>query len=327
MRALLHDLRLSLESDDEILLDGWRRLFDIEIERASTQPSDAVPDITLTAVVVSQLPQIAAGQPSYIDPVPEGGRRVRYYETPGGGILDLARPARIHFDFLAGQSRILLTRSILDTGNLEDVTMIALAPFLRRRGFYMAHAFAVAGDTALLLSAPSGGGKTTTGLALVQQGARYLANDVTLLCSDGGLIKAYLSPGAVNVHPHTISLLPRYRERLPAGEKPEQSGKYVLSRGELFESEQLEEVSPVRDILFSSIAQQRDYSLHDVSAAVGMARLIEEGVDQWDRETYDDHINLLATLSGQVRFYDLKMPSSSPSDLQPSASHLAGQFL
>lgn len=327
MRALLHDLRLSLESDDKILLDGWRRLFDIEVERASMQPSDAVPDITLTAVVVSQLPQIADGQPSYIDPVPEGGQRVRYYETPGGGILDLARPARIQFDFLAGQARILLTRSILDTGNLEDITMIALAPFLRRRGFYMAHAFAVAGDTAVLLSAPSGGGKTTTGLALVQQGACYLANDVTLLHSDGGLIKVYLSPGAVNVHPHSFVLLPDFRERLPAGEAAEQSGKVVLSRGMLFESEHLGEASPVQAILFSSITEQSGCSLHDIPAAVGMARLIEAGVDQWDRPTYDDHISFLTALSRQVRFYDLRLLVSNPDDLQRIAGELAQRFL
>jgi len=259
--------------------------------------------------------------------VPEGGRRVRYYETPGGGILDLARPARIHFDFLAGQSRILLTRSILDTGNLEDVTMIALAPFLRRRGFYMAHAFAVAGDTALLLSAPSGGGKTTTGLALVQQGARYLANDVTLLYSDSGPIKAYLSPGAVNVHPHTFSLLPDFGERLPAGEAAGQSGKVVLTRGMLFESGQLGEAYPVQAILFSSITEQSGCSLHDIPAAVGMARLIEEGVDQWDRPTYDDHLSFLTALSRQVRFYDLRLPASNPDDLQRIAGELAQRFL
>jgi hypothetical protein len=327
MRALLHDLRLTLESDDEALLDGWRRLFDIEVGRASTLPSDVVPDIALTAVVLSQLPQIAAGQPSYIDPLPEGGRRVRYHETSGGGILDLARPARIHFDFLAGQARILLTRSILDTGNLEDVTMIALAPFLRRRSFYMAHAFAVSGDTAVLLSAPSGGAKTTTGLALVQQGARYLANDVTLLRSDGDLIKAYLSPGAVNVHPHTLSLLPDFRERLPAGETAGESGKIVLSRDVLFESGQLGDVSPVKAILFSSITEQSDYSLHDVPAAVGMARLIEEGVDQWDGPAHDDHISFLAALSRQVHFYDLRLPATDPDGLRHIAGGLAQTFL
>jgi hypothetical protein len=317
MRALLHDVHLALECEERVLLESWRRLFDIEVRGASALPPGGAADVTLTAETVIDIPQITAVHPSYTDPLSGNGRRVRCYETPAGTVLDLTRPAQIHFEFDAGQAHILLTKNILDTGNLEDVTMIALAPFLRRRGYYMAHAFAVAGDTAVLLSGPSGSGKTTTGLALVSQGARYLANDVALLRGDQGIIRAYLSPGTVNLHPHTLSLLPQYRDRLPTGQTPEGRGKFILSRETLFDDEQLGRPSPISTILFPTIAGQGKPSLYDVPPAVGMARLVEEGVDRWDAETCEEHISFLASLSSQAAFYELKLPDGDP-DVQLS---------
>jgi hypothetical protein len=312
MRALLHDVHLALEGEDPYLLESWRMLFDIEVRAASALPAGGAPDITLTAATVGDIPQITAVPPSYVDPLSANGRRVRCFETAAGIVLDLARPAQIHFDFDAGQARILLTKNVLDTGNLEDVTMIALAPFLRRRGCYMAHAFAVAGDTAALLSGPSGSGKTTAGLALVSQGAHYLANDVALLRSDGGVIRAYLSPGTVNLHPHSLSLLPHYRDRLPAGQIPEGRGKFILSRETLFDEEQLGRPAPVSAIHFPTITRQDGPLLCELPPAVGMARLVEEGVDRWDGDTYEAHINFLASLSSQVAFYELKLPEGDP---------------
>ena len=71
-------------------------------------------------------------------------------------------------------------------GRFEDLTTMALAPVLRRRGIYLIHAFsAAANGQALLLCGASGSGKTTTGLALCAAGMQLLANDIAALRRTG----------------------------------------------------------------------------------------------------------------------------------------------
>lgn len=311
IRALLHDLLLSFQSDDPRVLAGWQKLFDVEIAAADALPHDARPDVSIAVAVTTQLPQPPADRPSYDEqPGANRERSVRFYDSENGGLLDLARPAQISFNFDDSLAGITLTRRILDTGNLEDITMIALAPFLRRRGAYMAHAFAVAAQTAVLLSGPSGSGKTTTGLALIEAGWTYLANDVTLLRHDANGVEALQSPGAINLHPHTLTLLPALQDRLTPSDTVEASGKYVLPRTALLAETQLATAAPVSAILFPTITAQKEATLHQLPRAIGMARLVEEGVDQWDKQTYEDHVNLLALLSHQVDFFELRLPDS-----------------
>ena len=323
MRLLLHDLLLDFSSEDSRIHEGWEALFDLEIKAAAGRPDSDSPDIWLAAALMSELPRPPAARPSYSEPSSADQQRtLHYYESGTGGFLNLARPAQITFNFDDSQAQITLTRPVLDAGNLEDLTLIALAPFLRRRGFYMLHAFAAARETAVLLCGPPGSGKTTIGLALVNKGWRYLANDAALLSNaalrkeDKNGVCAYPSPGAINLHPHTLAMFPDFEERTVQLSKTTTGGKQIIARGSLLQEEEIGKKSaPVSTILFPSLTNQPEYSLHEVNPAIGLARLIEENVDQWDRDTYEAHIDLLARLSHQAGFYDLHFPRDrSPLD-------------
>lgn len=60
----------------------------------------------------------------------------------------------------------------------------------------------------ILISAPSGTGKTTTALALARCGLAFAADDVVALRRDGSRIMARGLPRALNVHRGTLALLP-----------------------------------------------------------------------------------------------------------------------
>ena len=309
MRALLHNLLLEFAAENPQVQDGWQALFDLEIKTAAAQPEPGSPDIRLAAVVTTHLPHSPAARPSYIQPGTAGqGRPLRYYETERGGRLDLPRPAQITFDFLESAAQITLTPQGLDARSLEDLTLIALSPFLRRRGFFMLHAFAAARESAVLLCGPPGSGKTTTGLALLKKGWRYLANDAALLRDDAGQVKAYPSPGAINLHPRTLALLPDFQDRLPPVPQPVRGGKHILSRGTLLLDQEHADPTVVGTILFPCLTNQAQESLHEVTPAIGLARLIEENIDQWDRGTHAAHFDLLTRLSRQANFFDLHLP-------------------
>ena len=314
MRALLHNLLLDLQSSDAQILDGWQQILDLEIEAAAARPDLVIPQIHLAAAVVGYLQPPPETKPSYEEPKESRKKRLmRYYETENGGFLDLARPAQIVFNFEKSTTQIKLTRPVLDAGNLEDLTLIALAPFLRRRGIFITHAFAAvrplaeAPDAAVLICGPPGSGKTSTGLALLDQGFGFLANDAALLGEAQGQVKVYPSPGTINLHPETITLLPAYRNLGDGDAHPMHihRGKIFITRGTLLEKHARAAPAAVQTILFPSLTDGRQHTLHEVLPAVGLARLIEENIDQWDENTFLDHINLLTNLSRQATFYDL----------------------
>jgi hypothetical protein len=315
MRALVHNLLLEFQSNQPQVLGGWRQIFDLEIEAAAGNPDLTTPQIRVAAAVVEDLERPPETRPAYEEPdSSDQKRRLRYYETGSGGFLDLARPAQISFNFESSTAKITLTRQVLDAGSLEDLTIIALAPFLRRRGIFVAHAFcaaktsAIARGAAVLFCGPPGSGKTTTGLALLDQGWSFLANDAALLGEEQGLVKVYPSPGAINLHPETLTHLPQYRDRVNEKADKLQGGKLLIPRGVLLANDTLEASAAVGFIFFPRLTNHSLFSLHEVPSAVGLARLIEENVEQWDKDTYTENIDLLTTLSRQAAFYDLQIP-------------------
>jgi hypothetical protein len=311
MRAAVDDLVISFDSADSLIRSGWQLLFDLEIERARNIDLPQ-PDLRLNAQLVSELPDLPARPPDYEAPaVPESARPVRFYEDAAGGILRLARPAQIHFNFNADSAEIYLASAMLDSGSLEDITMTALAPFFRRRGVYMAHAFAVSNTIAVLFCGPSGSGKTTAGLATLNDGWRFLANDVTLLRKDQGAVHAFPSPGAINLDPTSLTFLPG-RRTMNLEEYPlTLTGKRILPRRAVLSEDELGGGAPVSTVLFPRLHTAEHSAVQEIAAAVGLARLIEDSVDQWDHATYEEHIDFLTDLSRQARFYHLSLPRGS----------------
>jgi hypothetical protein len=82
---------------------------------------------------------------------------------------------------------------------------------LTKGGQTMVHAAALAlrgEEKAILLFGPSGRGKTTTTLSLLAGGFRLMADDSSVLKTDGGSLLVWGMPRALKVHRRTAELLP-----------------------------------------------------------------------------------------------------------------------
>ena len=94
-------------------------------------------------------------------------------------------------------------------------------------GQQLVHAAGLAlpeGRGMVLVSAPSGTGKTTTALALARHGFAFAADDVLALRRTPGGVMARGLPRALNVHRDTARMLPR----LPVGESWNSRGEQSL---------------------------------------------------------------------------------------------------
>lgn len=177
-----------------------------------------------------------------------------------------------------------ITTAILHNGRLLDVTYTALSPFLRRRGLFLAHAFAAArNDRCVLLVGPSGSGKTTAGLSLLQQGWRLLGNDVVMLQQRADAVYALPTPGRIRLRPQTQRLLP--------------------SAGNLA---QWAPPATVALLCFPQIVPSAPSQLHALPPAVGLARLMAESVDRWDAATVPEHVACLRRLCAQTAVFTLQ---------------------
>jgi len=112
-----------------------------------------------------------------------------------------------------------------ESGDIEDVLLLALTVAWRACGWEPVHAAAAAkGDGCILLCAPSGGGKSTLTAALVRNGWRALGDDKLLLRSNGGAPELASLMRTFNLHPRSaewfreldgIAQLPRYSAWTP----------------------------------------------------------------------------------------------------------------
>ena len=199
-----------------------------------------------------------------------------------------------------------IARELLRSGRLEDILFTGLAPFLRRRGYFLAHAFAAArSGQAVLLVGPSNSGKTTAGLSLISDGWGYLANDVVLLKLRGDEVYALPTPGTVGLSTQTINLIPgleAIRDRMSEGEF---IGKKYLPVLEIVSSWTVP--APVRTICFPKIDRHQVHQLKKISKAITFARLMESSTDRWDQAMLEDHVNLLHCLIEQADGYELRV--------------------
>ncbi len=94
--------------------------------------------------------------------------------------------------------------------SVSSVLVPVLREFFATRGWSMLHAAALqtVSGQGVLLMADSGGGKTTTALALLRAGARLLADDLVVLRADAGAVHLHGIPEALNLTPKTMDFFP-----------------------------------------------------------------------------------------------------------------------
>lgn len=307
----LHSLKISLSSDDERVLKLWQQLFYYELIEPASTSIGFKPHIILELDVVCHLPPSPDGALLYQTSDPEiivfhnQARQLLLRYSDVGHIqwqlMDNWQEAAVETAHIA----VDLAESAVNSGALEDLTGMGLAPLLRRRGLFLIHAFAAAHDQeSVLFVGPSGCGKTSCGLALLAAGWQYLANDLALL-SAFDEPAALLSPGTVQVTPDTFSRLGQFgmlAKRYNVG--PERR-KLSIPRQEFMPTDDIIRIAPIKAIFFPSLGTGAGHQIKEVSRAVGFARLLSSSMDRWDHEIWEEHLGFLEHLSETVDFYDL----------------------
>ena len=214
MYLQLHDLHIRLHSDDEIIQKAWQTLFRgwFVPDKETTRP-----DISLFLSLNEELPMPPAAPPFFRDsdlkPTDPGILSV-YHGKKGTVLLHFLDGAwiTVPLNGLTAANGVLIQQA-MEHGRFEDITFTSLAPLLRRAGYFLVHAFAAAKDgRGVLIVGPSGSGKTTTGLSLLLNGWKLLANDVLLLQVRPDGVYALPTPGAIGIRPPTLTLLPQLRD-------------------------------------------------------------------------------------------------------------------
>ncbi len=306
MLLKLHRLRIGLESEDDAIHQQWRALFEQWL-----RPAGGPVDVRLRLRVQSQLPALPLEVPYFKDTKSHSNDAsiLDVYRQPGGNVLlhyldgALVKvPLTPHPEPVAEG---MVMPQAMQYGRFEDITFTSLAPLLRRRDYYLAHAFAASKDgQCVLIIGPSHSGKTTTGLALILQGWQLISNDIVLLEERNGRIYALPTPGIVNIRPYTLKLLPQLGDIL-ASTTPVY-GQYNLT-GDALVNGRWSTPCPVTHLYFPFIEQRLHTTLHHQNRAVALARLMSESMDRWDEDALPQHMTILQKLVRQANAYALHL--------------------
>jgi hypothetical protein len=192
------------------------------------------------------------------------------------------------------------------TGRFIDVILVSLAPLLRKHGYFLVHAAAVAlNEQAILFVGPSGSGKTTTCLALIHAGWQLLSNDIVLLRRDGAKIHALPVPDQISLRPKTRQLLPHLQHIDRNAENRILQSGTIATRHAV--GDRWGVATPVAALCFPHVTDKTTSQLSPQSRSIALAWLLEESVDSWDNATLPAHTALLADLTAQAPSYRLHL--------------------
>lgn len=270
-------------------------------------------EIHLDVEVVEELPQQTAYEQVTVKKIYESGHPVTeltVYQQPGQLLLQVGSWAMVDIPIESNACRTFITakmkREVAEQGYLEDVTYTSLAPILRRRGYYLVHAFAaVKDDWAIMLVGPSGSGKSTTGLSLLANGWGFLANDVVLIQKRPDGIYALPTPGSIGISEATIDLVSGLRAIV--GTRP--TGNGDMKRQFLVSdvSDGWAVPARIKAIYFPRVIGGDRCLAEAKNKAVTLAQLLENSVDRWDSPCLENHTTILQQLCRQAYAYDLSL--------------------
>lgn len=248
-------------------------------------------------------------------PLVSAGPEVSYFLD--GDLLVILYHNWARFDVQLSEERIegSLVRSVVrDLGSLEDMILIALAPLLRRRGYFTLHAFAAAiDDRALMILGDIGAGKTTTGLSLLARNARLIANDAPLLHIDEhDALHVYAYPGLISAYPDSLAYFPELAALVKSSYHRDNRGKIAFSVEDVWPDAWAWQAAPAA-LAFPQITPGLSRSwLEPMSAFEALQRLLTQSVESWDAATIPAHLRVLRRLADSAPAFHLHLAPDIP---------------
>ncbi|MFZ2519382.1 MAG: hypothetical protein WA089_11820 [Anaerolineae bacterium] len=290
------------------------------------QPSASATTLTLTLVAA------AADAPPF--PWPDAPQAGDFWEFRTGDYLFSHYGhglAVVGLDLRRGCAVGYVRRpELLPAAFFSGLLFTTLYQALRPRGFFLLHAAALAWQgQGVLITGPSGAGKTTTMLQCVRAGFRFVSDDATLLTRAAqGDILAVATLNTMHVTPRTVDFFP---ELAPFVNERADNGKATIFLPEVYPDSMSavnsrEAVAPVRLLIVPSLQGPRDGTFEPLSGRTVLSEALPLSVDLQQPAAAAAHLDLLAQLVKQARCFRLHLPPdvvSVPPLLAARLAHLS----
>ena len=297
----LHGVPIHFQSDDPRIIERLQRRW-----RAFPATGDARHEPIFVRL------RAAVEKPPRPDAAPVSSGPIVVYHRQGDHLTAyFKRWGRYDVDLAKGTVDGVMTEASLTTyGVFEDMIIVALAPLLRRRGFYTIHAFAAAvDDRAVALVGEIGAGKTTTGIGLLRRGFKLLSNDSPLLRLDPDATRVTVCayPGLISAHPDSLAWFPDLKPALEQAEKQAGSEKLAFAADEAWDDVWRMTAKPGA-ILFPRVAPALTASrLEPMPAFEALRILVGQSIENWDAATIPQHLAALRALAAAAPAYRLHL--------------------
>ncbi|WP_136659956.1 hypothetical protein [Nitratireductor sp. XY-223] len=205
----------------------------------------------------------------------------------------LLLPGELHARFDGNPGTVAFTIAPACRGEtLSIATSFALDHILSAAGHVLVHAACVEtpGGGRLVLHAPSGTGKTTTALALVDRGFRLCTDDATVLTPTGdGPVAVRGVPRPIKVHRKTAKLFP-WLEGMLTQEGWDENGEQWVQRDDLAASGCLAAADPRPVIAVIALRRSgRPMRLRAVDGAEALTEMIADNINLGSAGLFPGH--------------------------------------
>ncbi len=266
------------------------------------QPPPAAPAVTLTLT--------AAGAHAPAFPWPDAPQAGDFREWRADRLLFAhfgAGLAVTGLDLTNGQAVGYIRQpERLPAAFFSGLLFTLLYQALRPHGFFLLHAAALSWrGQGILITGPSGAGKTTTMLQCVRAGFQFLTDDTALLTrAPGSDIAAVAALNTMHVTPQTVAFFP---ELAPFVNERADNGKATIFLPEVY-PDSMTASAPVRLLVVPSLHGPRNGAFEPLPGRALLSEALPLSVDLQEPATAAAHLDLLASLVQQVRCMRLHLP-------------------
>jgi HPr Serine kinase C-terminal domain len=300
----LHGVGISIECDDEPLLEAFRARFRAFPRIAGTADIRIVVRIVPAGAAHAIERPAGPARPVY-DP-PEGS--VLYLDDADVLFIELDDRLRVRCDPGSGSIEISARESMRGEHWLLSRPMITLplVEALKRRGLYSVHAAGVDRDgRGIVLPGESGAGKSTLALALARRGLMFLSDDMVFLRRRAdGEVQILAFPDEVDLTPTSASFF----ADLPSGfsaPPPDGWKKHRLGIGADAADAELPRPSAPGALVFPSPAAEETSSLTPMERSEALVSLAPN-VLLTDAPSSQRHLDALGELTRRSACYRLR---------------------